>query len=445
MDYIKIPRSLIYKDRTDLKDFGVQILGTMNNYLFTQMRKLTLLHCGNAKEIALQCFNNAYYICTLIQLEEFPDLCMDKYEEKLLEVKIPFPEDVYQASMALVCVLLAAYDDKYKQKDNLLIQSIHHWTSSNKWTNSNYCKSFEDIINTCSTDSFILPQSEFAPRSIIDAIENISTNELAIGVIYLCKKLALLENQRKRIYGADLAIARLNDDLREIYEEWGYDPKTKRFDSEKENPLGDIQDMHFFSQVTKLKEKAVEYIVDNYPSQMKDAGEPSVNTAQKSETEIPVATTREHESMRKSFEEQLTRANNTIDKKTACIKKLESDVRSLEENLRQAEEKIKEFMQPVEELTADQKVRMAFALQLLRAAGLSEDTLKQNKSKVAKLIHLLTYIGANNTGNYPPTQICQNWLVDKHYYPKRNATIITEINTLCGGLKLDTKSFLDLG
>ena len=248
-----------------------------------------------------------------------------------------------------------------------------------------------------------------------------------------------------RIYGADLAIARLNDDLREIYEEWGYDPKTKRFDSEKENPLGDIQDMHFFSQVTKLKEKAVEYIVDNYPSQMKDAGEPSVNTAQKPETEIPVATTREHESMRKSFEEQLTRANNTIDQKTACIKKLESDVRSLEENLRQAEEKIKEFMQPVEELTADQKVRMAFALQLLRAAGLSEDTLKQNKSKVAKLIHLLTYIGANNTGNYPPTQICQNWLVDKHYYPKRNATIITEINTLCGGLKLDTKSFLDLG
>lgn len=33
MDYIKIPRSLIYKDRNDLKDFGVQAPETMNYLL----------------------------------------------------------------------------------------------------------------------------------------------------------------------------------------------------------------------------------------------------------------------------------------------------------------------------------------------------------------------------------------------------------------------------
>ena len=87
MDYTKVPRALIYKDRNDLNDFGVQTQGTINNYLFNQMRRLTLLHCGNAKEIALQCFNNAYYICTLTQLDEFPDLSMDKYEKELLHVK----------------------------------------------------------------------------------------------------------------------------------------------------------------------------------------------------------------------------------------------------------------------------------------------------------------------------------------------------------------------
>ncbi len=428
MDYIKIPRSLIYKDRTDLKDFGVQILGTMNNYLFTQMRKLTLLHCGNAKEIALQCFNNAYYICTLIQLEEFPDLCMDKYEEKLLEVKIPFPNDVYQASMALVCVLLAAYDDKYKQKDNLLIQSIHHWTSSNKWTNSNYCKSFEDIINTCSTDSFILPQSEFAPRSIIDAIENISTNDLAIGVIYICEKLALLEDQRKRIYGADLAIARLNDDLRKIYDEWGYDPKTKRFDSEKENPLGDIQDMHFFSQVTKLKEKAIEYIIEHFPVAEKiDSKEQTADSISTPETEDLQAQINILESKINHQNEQLTEANNLTAQQATRISELAKQVEELQQ-------KLAELLEPVEELTAEQKVRMAFALELLKEAGLTNKMLDKhgNKAKAATIMYLLTGITSNNErGN--KAQICQTFLSDKaRYFPrKENMDTLIKLNNLC--------------
>jgi len=61
MEYAKIPRSVIYKDRRDLNEFGVQIEGTLNHYLFNQMRRMTLLRCGDAKQIALQCLNNAYY------------------------------------------------------------------------------------------------------------------------------------------------------------------------------------------------------------------------------------------------------------------------------------------------------------------------------------------------------------------------------------------------
>lgn len=152
MDYTKLPRSLIYNDRESLNEFGVQTAGTLNNYLFTQMRRMTLLRCGDAKEIALKCLNNAYYICTLMQLEEFPDICMDKYEQILLPDMIPFPEDVYQASMALVCVLLGAYDDKYKQEDNILIESIHHWTCSNKWRGHLAHNSFENIIKFCTPD-----------------------------------------------------------------------------------------------------------------------------------------------------------------------------------------------------------------------------------------------------------------------------------------------------
>lgn len=407
MDYINQPQSLIYKKRDSLNDFGVQIPGTINNYLFTQMRKLTLLRCGNAREIALQCFNNAYYICTLTQLDEFPDLIQDGYEKKLMEVEIPFSGDVYQASMALVCLLLAAYDDKYKQKDDLLIESIHYWTSSNRWTGSLCHNSFVDIINTCNTDSFILPKSEFAPRDIIDAIENVGVNDLAIGVKYVCNKLDLLDDQRIRMYGADLAIAHLRDDLREIYEDWGYDPKTKKFDPEMEEPVGDyIQDLQFFNKATKFKEEAVEYLLDHYPTEKINTNEQAVNIPQKPET----------------------------DEQNTKIIELESNLSTQSRQLMKAHEIIEEFRQPVEELTAEQKVRMAFALKLLKAAGLKDDKLDKNKSKVATIMSLLTGISSKKSG----TQVCQNYLIDQKYYPrKENMDTLIRLNTLCSDLGIN--------
>ena len=229
MDYTKIPRALIYKDRTNLNDFGVQTPGTFNNYLFTQMRRMTLLRCGDAKEIALRCFNNAYYICTLMQLEEFPDLCMDKYESLLFQEKISFPEDVYQASMALVCVLLAAYDDKYKHKDNPVIESIYDWTLSNKWVGSLCHKSFEDIIEKCSPDGFSLAPDTFALRDIIEVVENEDISVLALGANYICEKLDLLKDQSIINHEFDLVNFRLSKRLRELYDEYDYDDKTGIF------------------------------------------------------------------------------------------------------------------------------------------------------------------------------------------------------------------------
>lgn len=260
MDYTEVPRSLIFKDRTSLNDFGVLDVGTINNYLFTQMRKLTLLRCGDAKEIALQCFNNAYYICTLIQLDEFPDLCMDKYEKKLLEVKIPFSEDVYQASMALVCVLLAAYDDKYKQKDNPVIESIHHWTSSNKWTGSLNHKSFEDIIEKCCTDSFHFAPNAFAPRDITEVINNVSVDNLVKGKEYVSERLVLIGDKSCRNKILDKVMLRINKDLHELYETWGFDPETNRFeDDEGEYYESDYKLLERVLQEIDEKKAAINY------------------------------------------------------------------------------------------------------------------------------------------------------------------------------------------
>ena len=339
MDYSELSREVIYKDRTDLKEFGVLIPGTLNHYLFNQMRRLTLLHCGNAKEIALKCFNNAYYICTLTQLDEFPDMCVDKYEKKLLSEKIPFVEDVYQASMALVCVLLGAYDVKYKQKDNYLIESIHRATSSNKWVGSYFHKSFEDVINSCNPDGFCIVDGEFEPRDICEAIETVSVGVLESSAEYVCERLALLNDSRRKKYGADLALARLKGDLREIYEGYDYDPKKKIYKGDPHYKES------FWKEVDPLK-AAIDYYTKHYPKRKEvDAS----NTIMQESSKIDNAS---HENdiknlqaqiKGKDFEiaklkEQLAATNNTIDHQNTQIANLNAQIEELQQKLKNGEE-----------------------------------------------------------------------------------------------------------
>lgn len=337
MDYTKVPRALIYEDRTNLTDLGVQDEGTFNNYIFTQMRKLTLLHCGDAKEIALQCFNNAYYICTLIQMEEFPDLCMDKYEKNLMAVKISFPEDVYQASMALVCVMLAAYDDKYKRKNNPLIDSIHHWTSSNKWTGSSSHKSFEDIIEECSPDRFHFAPNAFAPRYITEAIKSVSVNDLVAGKEYVIEKLTnddniCINDEIGRV------TMRIRNDLNDMYEEWDFNPKTNMFEDDQDTYGGDYELYESIRQEIDEKREAIVYFGKFYQIKPAEGIEYLIASA----PAIP----------KKKCSTISTETKSDIDKLKISIGKLTSENERLKEAKRQADDTITKLHEELDDYKA---------------------------------------------------------------------------------------------
>lgn len=332
MDYIKTPKTFIYKHRNDLNDFGVQTPGTINHYLFSQMRRMTLLRTGHAKKIALQCFNNAYYICTLIQLEQFPDLCIDEYEQKLFEVRnVPFPEDVCAASMGLVCKLLPAYDAQWKQEDNLLIESIRHHFSHGKWMNSYSRVSFENIVGECNTDGFFLPKSEFAPRDIVEAIEDIDRDEAYIlehSVEYICERLALMDDPRRRTYGADLAIARLNDSLRDTYKDYGYNPKTKSFEPAEPGTFGAEPDFEecFWKEVNPIKE-AIKYIKEHYPTNKDDDSKEKSNKQEKNK--------QQETSPSQTAIEETPALQAKISQQTKYIKELKAEIENLRNQLDQ--------------------------------------------------------------------------------------------------------------
>lgn len=389
MDYTKIPRSLIYKEHTNLNDLGVETPGTLNHYLFSQMRKMTLLRCGDAKEIALRCFNNAYYICTLIQLDEFPDLSVDKYEALLLPDMIPFPEDVYQASMALVCVLLAAYDDKYKQKDEPLIESIHHWTSHNKWMNSSAHKSFKDIIEKCSPDGFSLAPDTFAPRDIVEVIENAHVNSLILFSEYFCERLAFQDEQLKREQGINLAIVHLKDNLQKIYEDYEYDPKTDSFKPAVPGTFGAEPDFEeYFESECKPVKEALAYYEQQYQTIVVGVNKGS---AQRTSVVNHIETLPQS-SVNETLDERIAVLNQEISRlqtKVAEAKKENGELTSAKESVETRYNELLHQLEPDEKLDESTKLgideRVIF---ISTALGLTLAKVDTNQTQLAKFISI---------------------------------------------------------
>lgn len=91
-DYWNVPRELIYRERENLNDFGVKDSHSLNGRLF-QLLSEQFLSANGADTLLLQCFNNAYYLCTIILLEDLPHLKVDKYEENLLKMKVQWNRD----------------------------------------------------------------------------------------------------------------------------------------------------------------------------------------------------------------------------------------------------------------------------------------------------------------------------------------------------------------
>ena len=410
MDYTKVPRTLIYKDRDDLKDFGVQVPGTMNNLLFSNLKEL-FKATDKLKELILRCFNNAYYICTIIPFDDFPDTQVAEYEKLLLKDDPYDCEEVCAVSMAMVCKLLPASDIRWMPENSDLIKQIRYRFTHYQWMHSGARDSFEFMEGKHNTDELIISPSEFVPRDIIEVIENCSERDLQVNAEYICERLALMKDQRQRMYGADMAIARIKDYQRELCEDSGYSPKKDRFKYEDNNYF--VSDLTWEKNVRdyyQQSKEAIDYYTQHYPTkEEKDSKKETVESPQTPETEVIHASIRELES-----------------KLTRQIDELQQQLTEKDKALQEALQIIKEYRQPVKELSAKQKIRMEFAVQLLLKAGLKEKNLdkeNRNKSKVASLLSLLLGIGAT---------ICANFLIDRIYYPQeKDRDTILELDKLC--------------
>lgn len=281
MDYTEVPRSLIYKKRTNLDDFGVRENDSLNGRLFNLMSEY-FLSIDDAKDLILQCFNNAYYLCTLILLEDFPNLCVDKYEKELLDMNVRWKEDTCAASFALAYEMLQVYDQKW-QKNCLLLKAMHKRFNSGYWRSVYAANSFNELIDKVDKSGTKLSRNEFAPRDITEAIKNVSVNVLVGGKEYIIEKLthddSICINKE-----LESITWRIKKDLDEIYEDWAYDPKTGTFEgidpqSEPDyNTIEDVQNeidrknkaMEYFNKSIQIDTKDIEGLTSSMPATIRE-------------------------------------------------------------------------------------------------------------------------------------------------------------------------------
>ena len=439
MDYTQVPRALIYKGRTDLNDFGVKNPGTINNLLFKQLNQQALMSVSRAREVALRCYNNAYYLCTIILLEanDFPELRVSDYVDKILEIEKNnrYVDEVCLASMAMACLLLAAYDPERYGRDSVMWKKIYVRCTHYQWYHMPVNKIFLNMMSGEYSSTSPLSYTEFAPRDIIEVIENCSVGDLQVYAEYICERLALLEDPKLWTWGFDMAIARIKDYQRELCEDSEYNPKKDCFKhTDNYDPIRDLSWENSVRNNYQHSKKAMYNYQLHYleKEEKKVSKDKAVETPQVPETEVLQTKNRELEST------HLEPSSSETAQLQVRIKELQEALDEEKSKNARLEEEIAVLCEPVKELTATQNVRMAFALQLFRAAGLKDEKLdRRNRQliKVAKLLMLLLDIRSGKKDN--PAHTCAKWLSHREHVTSTNKDLIIDINKLFTELDWD--------
>lgn len=345
MDYINIPRPLIYNIRTDLKDFGVQIPGTMNNQLFSNLKEI-FMATDKAKELILRCFNNAYYICTIIPFVDFPETEVAEYEKLLLKENSYDCEEVCAVSMAMVCKLLPACDSRWRSEDNDLINSIQYRFTHYQWMNSGARKSFEFMEEKQNTNGLFLPPNEFAPRDIIEVIETFSVSDLQDYAEYISERLVHLEDPRQRMLGFNTARLRIEKYQRELCENTEYNPKKDCFEY-VDNYIRDLTLEERVRNCYQKSKKAIEYYTKHYPDEENYQPKKQSDTKPSiSDNEKLIA---ENEQLKEQLAQYVSQVNELV-KDNAELKDIKQQLADAQETIYEQAQTIQELKDEIEEL-----------------------------------------------------------------------------------------------
>ena len=124
MNYAKVPRELIYKDRHFLEEFGTDEPYTLNCELAQLMRQylLSKFMRNNYRDILLDIFNEAYYLTTILLIDDNAYDNLPVYFSSVLRSN-PYSEDLSKAIKKMVVALCYIYME-VPAKETIIFSTI---------------------------------------------------------------------------------------------------------------------------------------------------------------------------------------------------------------------------------------------------------------------------------------------------------------------------------
>lgn len=179
MDYTTVPRSLIYRERRSLEEFGIYEEDCIMRPLSDAIFDFDFIRAPNAEERARWCMNNAFYICTMFLLERDPKWRYDQYKRIATPEKNGFPTDLHFVTLSLVGLLLSRLEEnipllsaKGKVKNSFIMSMLGN--EEHKYIFYH----LSDILEIDSFKQMRIPNSTFAPRVInAEAVHDVLMDE----------------------------------------------------------------------------------------------------------------------------------------------------------------------------------------------------------------------------------------------------------------------------
>lgn len=428
MEYTSFPQKLIYRQREKLDEFDIKNTKSLNYILESELFKLYYTNAGY-KKFAINIFNTVYYICTMILADSDPKRNFGDYMD-IIDKKMEGRGDDTALVLSMLLIIIDANKWKETNKElNTFALQIFYEIEKHNHIRYAYYEQAKSHYETRAERTTLYSDNEFKPRPInyklladnysVEDLRNLFANNEVLDFIFTLGK-----NEEEQHIIASFMEDHMHSFFADSWEDKAFFNSIKseihnKFHGEEERA---IEDAEFEAQ---QEEDAINDILIQEAKERIPQLEAEIARLRAELERNNKDTTEEQDS------NQPKPSNSDTAQLQVLIKKLQDDLEVEKAKNAKLEEEIAVLCAPVKELSATENVRMAFALQLFRAAGLKEEKLdRRNRQliKVATLMMLLLDKRSKKKGNEAHT--CAKWLSHREYVTSKNKNLIIDINKL---------------
>ena len=242
IDYTKINKSLIYKERTNLEDF-IQS-NDLNAIIIENMQEIDFLMYEEFELHALACMNEAYYYCTLIMLEKFPMWRWPFFRDSPKKLgrfhkhnyppaEQSFYEETYQVIvLSIVNILLQHVSEDWQRTQEKFLGKIEDFLKKSYvrrdpqgWLESKNLYSIYEKLSRGTAQEIVLPPTEFSPRYIGD--KDIPLDTWVKDIDYTIEAIKSIPTEKAKLHILDKLIKQLKSYIKIDSEDGFYEMSPK--------------------------------------------------------------------------------------------------------------------------------------------------------------------------------------------------------------------------